>query len=365
MCSQTDCERVDRDTPQLIVRDPIRCPLLSELPPAPPGKTGWPWTQESPRLPKEGPNDLRWPKISIVTPSYNQGEYLEEMIRSVLLQGYPNIEFIVVDGGSTDGLLGLIRKYEKYISCWVSEKDRGQSHAINKGLAVCTGEIFNWLNSDDVLCPGAFEAIGRAWINNPGHIIAGVVEDFMADGTRRTFVPKGIVRENFIACYCEGRKVDFVWHQPGIYVPLEAIRSVGGVREEAHFTMDRFLMIDLLMNCKVTYIPEVLAKFRRHNQSKSESSLAHAFGLEFIERIKEMQALPWDISRKKLDSYHVHLLVRGGIAQALLTRNFAYTRRRLSEAFSISRWKTLVELGIVPGAIFKRFCRMLRRRMSH
>lgn len=99
------------------------------------------------------PDGKPWPKISIVTPSFNQGQYIEETIRSILLQGYPNLEYIVIDGGSTDGAVDVIRKYEKWLTYWVSEPDKGQADAINKGLERCTGEIFNWINSDDILLP--------------------------------------------------------------------------------------------------------------------------------------------------------------------------------------------------------------------
>ncbi len=96
-----------------------------------------------------------YPKISIVTPSYNQGQYLEKTIESILSQNYPNLELIIIDGGSTDESINILRRYENRISFWVSEPDNGQADAINKGLKKTTGEIFNWLNSDDYLEPGA------------------------------------------------------------------------------------------------------------------------------------------------------------------------------------------------------------------
>lgn len=98
----------------------------------------------------------QWPKISVVTPSYNQGQFIEECIRSVLLQEYPNLEFNIIDGGSTDNTLQIIKKYEPFLNYWVSEPDRGQSHAINKGILKATGDILFWLNSDDLVLPGAF-----------------------------------------------------------------------------------------------------------------------------------------------------------------------------------------------------------------
>src|SRR5262245_38077091 len=111
----------------------MRCPTLAELPPPPAGRIGWPWTMESPQLPDTMSDGRPWPRISIVTPSYNQGEFIEETIRSVLLQGYPNLEYIVMDGGSKDETLSILQKYEHAINYWTSAPDKGQAEAINKG----------------------------------------------------------------------------------------------------------------------------------------------------------------------------------------------------------------------------------------
>src|SRR6056297_3391010 len=107
------------------------------------------------------------PKISIVTPSFNQGKFLEKTIKSVIDQNYPHLEYIIIDGGSTDSSLNIIKKYEKHLDYWISEPDRGQSHAINKGLNYCSGQIFNWINSDDYLEPGALFKVAEAWNQEP------------------------------------------------------------------------------------------------------------------------------------------------------------------------------------------------------
>ena len=138
----------------------MRCPILKELPSPPPGKTDWPWTEESIQLPDKMPDGSSWPKISIVTPSLNQGQFLEETIRSVLLQGYPDLEYIIIDGGSTDDTLKVIQRYESLLAYWISEKDEGMYNAINKGFSIATGEIMAWLNSDDKYTPWALNVIG-------------------------------------------------------------------------------------------------------------------------------------------------------------------------------------------------------------
>jgi glycosyltransferase involved in cell wall biosynthesis len=145
----------------------MRCPALHDLPPPPPGKTGWPWTEPGTPFPDLMPDGRPWSKVSIVTPSWNQGPFLEETIRSVLLQGHPNLEYLVIDGGSTDESIAIIRKYEPWLTYWVSERDDGQSHAINKGFARATGEICGWVNSDDLYERDALQRVATYFADTP------------------------------------------------------------------------------------------------------------------------------------------------------------------------------------------------------
>ncbi len=145
----------------------MRSPTLRDLPPPPPGKSGWPWTEEVPPLPDAMPDGRPWPKLSIVTPSWNQGPFVEETLRSVLLQGYPNLEYVVIDGGSTDETPAILRKYEPWLTYWVSEPDQGQSDAINKGFARATGELLGWLNSDDVYERDALPFVANYFATTP------------------------------------------------------------------------------------------------------------------------------------------------------------------------------------------------------
>ena len=143
------------------------CPRLADLPEVPSDRKGWPWTKEY----VEGAGDLEgqdWPKLSVVVPSYNQGAFLEETLRSILLQGYPDLELFVMDGGSDDESVATIEKYGNWIEWWVSGKDGGQAAAINKGFERATGEILNWINSDDVFCPGAFHAAAQRLAREKG-----------------------------------------------------------------------------------------------------------------------------------------------------------------------------------------------------
>ena len=145
----------------------MRCPTITELPPPPAGRTGWPWTAESRRLPERRDASGDWPAVTVVTPSYNQGQFLEATIRSVLLQGYPNLEYVIMDGGSEDGSAEIIRRDEAWLSFWVSEKDDGHYDAVTRGFAKTSAPIMGWLNSDDMYVPGALRVVGSVFDELP------------------------------------------------------------------------------------------------------------------------------------------------------------------------------------------------------
>jgi len=140
---------------------------LADLPPPPAGTTGWPWTEESAPLPDKMPDGSDWPRISIITPNYNYARYLETTIRSVLLQGYPNLEYIIQDDGSSDGSVDLIRRYEPHLAYWSTEPNSGQPAVINRGMRRSTGSILAYINSDDYYLPGAFEAVALHFHQHP------------------------------------------------------------------------------------------------------------------------------------------------------------------------------------------------------
>ena len=153
------------------------------------GKTGWPWNEGLNTLSSRNQNAETFPKISIVTPNYNGASHIERAIRSIILQGYPNLEYIIIDGGSTDGSVEIIKKYEGWLTYWVSEKDAGQSEAINKGFSQCNGDIVNWLCSDDILLPGTLFRVAEYFVENPSiDVVAGQGCVVYASGDRPDMV---------------------------------------------------------------------------------------------------------------------------------------------------------------------------------
>lgn len=211
----------------------MRCPTLNELPPPPPGRTGWPWTEESPQLPDTMPNGRPWPRVSIVTPSYNQAQFIEETIRSVLLQGYPDLEYIIIDGGSTDGSVEIIRKYAPWLAYWVSEPDRGQSHAINKGFAQATGEIVAWLNSDDVYRPAVLREVA---IQFAIHTECGLIYADSCFIDENSQVTKSIETAQYDL---ESLVLSHVYlPQQSTFVRARVLTEVGLLDEDLHYAMD-------------------------------------------------------------------------------------------------------------------------------
>ncbi|MDD5327099.1 MAG: glycosyltransferase family 2 protein [Phycisphaerae bacterium] len=249
----------------------LRCPTLKDLPPPPEGKTGWPWTEQGKTLPETASDGKQWPKVSIVTPCYNQGRFIEEAIRSVLLQGYPGLEYIIVDGGSTDETVDIIKKYEPWLAYWESKPDKGQSHAINKGLERSTGKFFNWHNSDDVLAPDSLATMVSAMIKYPQ---AAYVHG------RRIFIDdKGKVRSgNKHSC---DNEISFspeltasvsalkTGPQPACLMDRELVIQAGGVDENLHYIMDIDVLLRIALIKKPIYINSVLSYVRIHPDTKS------------------------------------------------------------------------------------------------
>jgi glycosyltransferase involved in cell wall biosynthesis len=245
----------------------MMCPTLQELPPPPSGKKGWPWTEASPSLSSFIEKTSPWPKISNVTPSYNQGQLIEETIRSVLLQGYPNLEYIIIDGGSSDNTVEIICRYAPWLSYWVSEKDRGQSHAINKGWDKATGDILAWINSDDTYAAGSFTKVAEYFLNAPS--TAMIYGDCNIIDGQGIFVKR---------CPAEEFKLDNLvcnkWFIPqqSTFLQRSVVEAVGGVREDLHLVMDWEYWLRIALGGKIIrYLPVQLANFRIWEEAKTSS----------------------------------------------------------------------------------------------
>jgi len=256
----------------------MRCPKLNELPPPPQDKTGWPWTVESPQLPNVMQNGELWPRVSIVTPSYNQGKFIEETIRSVLLQGYPDLEYIIMDGGSTDNSVKVIRKYEAWISYWLSEPDRGQSHAINKGFKLASGSIIAWLNSDDVYKLDIFSKLiphmkGSDWI-------IGELEASDENGNFYNYKIPHFYTDKKSRCLKNKLQRSSV-NQPANFWSNHFIEKVGLLNENLHYNFDAewFLRAHALgIQPKIVSI--CIVRYRYHTDSKTVSSQRWKFSYE-------------------------------------------------------------------------------------
>lgn len=208
-------------------------------------------------------------KISIIVPNLDNGVFLEQCLISVISQNYSNLQLIIIDGGSTDNSVDIIKKYEDKIHYWVSESDSGQSEAINKGLKVATGDIINWLNSDDYLEPGALNIISEIFRESNANVVCGksnIVKD-----NEIIKITKGTdVYKNNLAKTIGWARID----QPETYFKGEVLKAITPLNENLHFIMDRDLWIKYLLKFgldKIVETEEIFVNFRLHENSKTVS----------------------------------------------------------------------------------------------
>lgn len=236
----------------------------------------WPYESDGKyQSPETLPDGSPWPKISIVTPSYNQGKFIEETILSVIHQNYPNVEYILIDGASTDETQQIIERYREHFSYVVSEPDKGQSDAINKGFRQATGEIFAWLNSDDRLAPGALYAMALAFYTSGADVVAGICQIYK-DGIEieqhLTSHTSGQISLNDILdlenCWLQGK----FFYQPEVMFTREIWERAGAKVADLYYSMDYEMWARFAAKgAKLQVIGYPVAQYRMHEQQKTST----------------------------------------------------------------------------------------------
>ncbi|WP_080056067.1 glycosyltransferase family 2 protein [Spirosoma aerolatum] len=228
------------------------------------------------------PSQSNYPKLTVVTPSFNQAHYLERTILSVLNQKYPNLEYFIIDGGSTDGSLDIIKKYEPYLAGWVSEKDRGQTDAINKGFRQATGDYVAFQNSDDVFAPNAFSRVAEAWRNAPdtdvffGDMYITDEDDVILEEMRAP--------DFCLACQIyEGMQV----FNQSLFMRRTRLEQIGYLDESLRFVIDYEIVARLGVQADVRFrhVDGFWGGFRIQPDAKS-STIAGSVGLQEHQLVK-------------------------------------------------------------------------------
>jgi len=226
-------------------------------------------------------NLQKLPLISIITPSFNQAQFLEQTILSVLDQNYPNLEYIIIDGGSTDGSIEIIKKYEKHLAYWVSRKDNGQTDALKRGFEKSNGEIFAWINSDDSYLPGAFLKIVNTFQKNPkANLVFGNI--YFTDEKNNKIGEYRMTRRSFRHFIFEGMSLS----QPATFWKKDIYNKVGGLDLNYKFCMDFDFFIRVAKRGRLICLHEYLANFRIHKEAKT-STMKDVWQIEHEKLIKK------------------------------------------------------------------------------
>jgi glycosyltransferase involved in cell wall biosynthesis len=241
--------------------------------------------------------------VSIITPSYNQAKYLEQTIQSVLNQDYKKIEYIVIDGGSNDGSIDIIKKYQDKFAYWISEKDNGQADAINKGFAKANGEVIAWLNSDDYYLPNTISQVVKTFEENPDVVL--IYGNMLAvDENGKTFNIlnyKQLSLEDLICFQIIG--------QPAVFFRSSALQKTNGLNLDFHFLLDHLFWIELAQHGKILHVNQTWSAARYHAEAKNRAKAAE-FGkeafriLSLVEQDKSLSTIFEKVKNRAVASAH-------------------------------------------------------------
>lgn len=280
-------------------------------------------------LPPRGPDGHPWPRVTIVTPSYNQGQFLEETIRSVLLQGYPNLEYLVMDGGSRDGTRDLLKKYEPFLDGWVSERDEGQSHAINKGLDRSTGTWTGWQNSDDYYEPGAVQHMIRAALAPDAASISVLY------GSLKTVDAQSNVIGDYPTSEFDLQRM-LPWanmFNQSMFFHRRVLDAGFRIDPALHHFIDHDLFWRIIWaGHRFQYVPEISACFRLHDLAKgaTQHEIAAREIHDLYRRIYLHESMPASIRALALRSMRGNCLNQFGKGRWDLFKRFFADMRRLA-----------------------------------
>ncbi|MGA9377420.1 MAG: glycosyltransferase family 2 protein [Phormidium sp.] len=322
---------------------------LKDLPAPPSDKIGWPWTEENQPLPERMPDGSEWPRISIVTPSYNYGQFIEETIRSVLLQGYPNLEYIIIDGGSTDNTVEIIKKYEKYFAYWVSEKDGGQTDAINKGYQHCTGDLFVWLNADDSYTESSIlQKVVNYYLQGYQLIAGGCQDTYTQENEKKTYIyySAPTTFERYLKFWISNCN----YTQPSVFVAKNIVDKCLPLDWQLYILMDyQFFLRVLSQKPKSIYVNQAWTNCKKHGLNKT--MLDYPGGMSEFYQVSRSEA-------KKLSLWQQYLFLNElkdyTVIQSLLENFNSLTPMQVLSSLAsrpiIVRWplfwKILLKYGI-------------------
>jgi glycosyltransferase involved in cell wall biosynthesis len=310
-----------------------------------------------------------YPKITIVTPSYNQGQFIEETIDSILSQGYPNLEYIIMDGGSTDQSVDVIKKYAHHLAYWVSEPDKGQSDAIHRGILHSTGELCNWINSDDVLAENGLKAIAETYLKNPQvdfiHGKNGIIDQ---DGHFKGWIqhPKDELDLRYLFSMPYG--------QQACFFTRKVYDKVRGINSELKFSMDFDLYTKIHLVAQAIQIDGHIGSIRLHEDTKtsnlqevmhhengrimatmlhsvgciSEAHFMESLGFERYPDYVYKRQIPSEMLKEAFYKYlekvfwYYHVLEDSGIGLKILNKLVACKRRTLMSKETFKLYKDLI-----------------------